>query len=134
LAAREQRLAWRTFSVALAFTVPLLVATMALPYWPRANDWLHANLLPAAAPGYLPLAGAVGFALATPVQFGPGGVFYVRAWAALKHGGTNMEVLIALGTSVSYLYSLGHVLAAAMGWTRAGGRYNTYGLVNCVYL
>lgn len=117
LIAREQRLAWRTFWVAFAFTFPLLVTTMALPLWPRANAALHANLLPAAAPGYLPLAGALGFGLATPVQFGAGGVFYARAWAALRHGGTNMEVLIALGTSVAYVYSFSHVLTAALGWT-----------------
>ena len=44
-------------------------------------------------------------ALATPVQFWIGWRFYVGAWHALRGGGANMDVLIALGTSMAYLYS-----------------------------
>ncbi|ELR21256.1 coppertranslocating P-type ATPase [Acanthamoeba castellanii str. Neff] len=44
--------------------------------------------------------------LTTPVQFISGGKFYIGAWKALKHGGANMDVLVSLGTSASYLYSL----------------------------
>ena len=43
--------------------------------------------------------------LATPVQFWIGKRFYVGAWHALRGGGANMDVLIALGTSMAYLYS-----------------------------
>ncbi len=45
------------------------------------------------------------FALATPVQFWAGGQFYRGAWAALRHHTTDMNTLIAVGTSVAYLYS-----------------------------
>ena len=45
------------------------------------------------------------FALATPVQFWAGGQFYRGAWAALRHRTTDMNTLIAVGTSVAYLYS-----------------------------
>ena len=44
--------------------------------------------------------------LATPVQFWAGRQFYTGAWAALKHRTSNMNTLIALGTSVAYFYSL----------------------------
>lgn len=44
--------------------------------------------------------------LATPVQFYAGGQFYRGAYHALKTGGANMDVLVALGTSVAYFYSL----------------------------
>jgi Cu+-exporting ATPase len=44
-------------------------------------------------------------ALATPVQFWVGKRFYVGAWHALRGGGANMDVLIALGTSMAYFYS-----------------------------
>ena len=44
-------------------------------------------------------------ALATPVQFWAGKQFYVGAWGALKHRTSNMNTLIAVGTSVAYLYS-----------------------------
>jgi Cu+-exporting ATPase len=44
-------------------------------------------------------------ALATPVQFWIGGRFYTGAWHALRGGGANMDVLIALGTTMAYAYS-----------------------------
>jgi Cu+-exporting ATPase len=46
------------------------------------------------------------FALATPVQFFAGARFYVGAWKALRGGAANMDVLVALGTTVAYLLSL----------------------------
>ena len=42
---------------------------------------------------------------ATIVQFWAGKVFYQAAWAAAKHGGTNMNTLVAVGTSAAYGYS-----------------------------
>jgi Cu+-exporting ATPase len=42
---------------------------------------------------------------ATVVQFWAGRVFYQAAWAAGKHGSTNMNTLVAVGTSVAYGYS-----------------------------
>ena len=41
-------------------------------------------------------------ALATPVQFWIGRRFYVGAWNALRGGGANMDVLVALGTTMAY--------------------------------
>ncbi len=46
------------------------------------------------------------FALATPVQFVIGWQFYVGAYKNLKNGGANMDVLVSLGTSAAYFYSL----------------------------
>ena len=43
--------------------------------------------------------------LATPVQFWAGKRFYAGAWSALKHGTSNMNTLIAVGTSVAFGYS-----------------------------
>ena len=51
------------------------------------------------------------FLLATPVQVFGGWSFYVGAWAALQRRALNMDVLIALGTSVAYLYSVVVVFA-----------------------
>ncbi|AHY46980.1 heavy metal translocating P-type ATPase [Rubrobacter radiotolerans] len=42
---------------------------------------------------------------ATIVQFWAGGTFYRAAWAAAKHGATNMSTLVAVGTSAAYGYS-----------------------------
>jgi P-type Cu+ transporter len=43
--------------------------------------------------------------VSTVVQFWAGAVFYRAAWAAAKHGTTNMNTLVAVGTSVAYGYS-----------------------------
>lgn len=44
--------------------------------------------------------------LATPVQFIIGSQFYVGAFKALRNKSANMDVLVALGTSAAYFYSL----------------------------
>ena len=48
----------------------------------------------------------VQMALATPVQFFIGKQFYVGAYKALKNKSANMDVLVALGTSAAYFYSV----------------------------
>jgi P-type Cu+ transporter len=45
-------------------------------------------------------------ALATPVQFFVGKQFYVGAYKALRNKSANMDVLVALGTSAAYFYSV----------------------------
>jgi P-type Cu+ transporter len=54
------------------------------------------------------------FALATPVQFYAGGQFYRGGYKALKNGSANMDVLVALGTSAAYFYSLALALQGTM--------------------
>ena len=49
--------------------------------------------------------------LATPVQFGAGYQFYRDAYYALRAKSANMSVLVALGTTAAYVYSL-----ASMFW------------------
>lgn len=44
--------------------------------------------------------------LTTPIQFVIGWQFYVGAYKALRNGSSNMDVLVALGTSAAYFYSL----------------------------
>ena len=46
------------------------------------------------------------FALATPVQFIVGRSFYINAWKSVKNGSANMDLLVSLGTSVAYFYSI----------------------------
>jgi len=56
---------------------------------------------------------------ATIVQFWAGSEFYRQTWAAAKHGATNMNTLVAVGTSAAYLYSAFVVLwpALAASWS-----------------
>ena len=53
------------------------------------------------------------WALATPVQFWAGSNFYFSGLGALRHGTSNMHTLIALGTTVAYVYSAVVVLLDA---------------------
>ena len=46
------------------------------------------------------------FALALPVQVWAGARFYVGAWKVGRHGSTDMNSLVALGTSAAFLYSV----------------------------
>ena len=54
----------------------------------------------------------------TVVQFWAGKEFYAQAWAAARHGATNMNTLVALGTLVAYGYSTFATLwpAQAQAW------------------
>ncbi|MGE5750558.1 MAG: heavy metal translocating P-type ATPase, partial [Nitrospirota bacterium] len=45
------------------------------------------------------------FLLTTPVQFWAGRHFYQNAWASIRHGSTNMNTLVVVGTSAAYAYS-----------------------------
>ena len=45
-------------------------------------------------------------AVATPIQFWAGSLFYASAWSALKQRTSNMNTLISLGTTAAYLYSV----------------------------
>jgi Cu+-exporting ATPase len=63
-----------------------------------------------AGPGGFPLSpfasALLQLALVTPIQFYVGSRFYRGAWATAKHGTTDMNTLVALGTTVAYAYSL----------------------------
>jgi Cu+-exporting ATPase len=67
------------------------LAMMALMYLPLNLDMM--------------LLAPVLLVAATFVQVWAGGVFYRTAWAAARHGGTNMNTLVALGSSAAYSYS-----------------------------
>lgn len=51
--------------------------------------------------------------LATPVQFIIGRQFYVSAYKALRNGSANMDVLVVLGTSAAYFYSVYQAIITA---------------------
>lgn len=57
--------------------------------------------------------------LATPVQFLVGAQFYKGAYTALRNKSANMDVLVSLGTSAAYFYSL----FLAIEWQLSGQSY-----------
>lgn len=80
----------RRFWIAVALSLPL-VGQMFFMF----GEHGHQNELPR----WLQLA------LATPVQFWIGWRFYDGAWKSLRGGGANMDVLVALGTSMAWGFS-----------------------------
>jgi P-type Cu+ transporter len=100
---KEQR---RLLIVGLLFTIPMFVLAMSREF----------GLLPAAW-GQAAWVNWVLLALATPVQFYVGAQYYVGAYKALRNRSANMDVLIALGSSVAYFYSLPVVLGILPGDT-----------------
>ena len=60
--------------------------------------------------------------LATPVQFWIGRRFYVGAWHALRGGGANMDVLVALGTTMAWAFSAVVTVAGSCSARRTSRR------------
>ncbi len=109
-AAREAEIRhqWKRFIVGAIFTLPLLLLSMGrdlglLGAWSHAN-WVNWLL----------------FALATPVQFYVGKDYYVGAYKSLRNGSANMDVLVALGSSAAYLYSVAVLIALTAGSVALG--------------
>jgi len=95
-AARERhmrRLTW-DFAVGAFFTTVVLLGSLPHMYPPWAGF----------APHFL-TAPLVLLLLTAPVQFGSGRRFYAGAYAALRRGAADMNVLVALGTTTAWTYS-----------------------------
>ncbi len=97
--AEHERGLWRDLKLAAVFTLPLLLVSMLPMYFSRLHEW-QMSLAPMAAWNWL------AFALATPVQFGPGWRFLRHGWRAARAGGPDMNTLVMLGTGAAYAYSL----------------------------
>jgi P-type Cu+ transporter len=89
---RQMQAETRRLIVAVVLGAPLLVPMLGI-----------------VLPGWLQLT------LATPVQFFIGARFYVGAWKALRARAGNMDLLVALGTSAAYFYSLYLLVAGTAG-------------------
>ncbi|MFW5713495.1 MAG: heavy metal translocating P-type ATPase, partial [Brevefilum sp.] len=81
--------------VGLIFTVPLFILSMG-----RDMGMLPAALAHGTWVDYLL------WALATPVQFYVGWQYYVNGFKSIRNGSANMDVLVALGSSAAYFYSI----------------------------
>ncbi|MDY6847486.1 MAG: heavy metal translocating P-type ATPase [Chloroflexota bacterium] len=88
----EQR---RLMIIGLIFTVPLFILSMGrdmglLPPGLANASWMNILFL----------------TLATPVQFYVGWQYYVNGYKSIRNGSANMDVLVALGSSAAYFYSI----------------------------
>lgn len=108
---KEQK---RHLITGLIFAVPLFILSM-------AGDL-----------GFLPMSVAhstwikwVMFALALPVQFYVGWQYYIGAYKSLRNGSANMDVLVALGTSAAFFYSI----PVTLGWIPGHVYYETAAVI-----
>ncbi len=82
----------KRLTVSAVLTIPLIVGLARMTVLPGVpaiftNPWFQ-------------------LALATPVQFWAGSLFYAGAIKAIRHKATDMNTLIAVGTSAAYFYSV----------------------------
>ena len=83
-----------TVAVSVVLSLPFFAAMVAM--------WAGAGM---------PFPPLLQLALATAVQFGTGARFYRPAWAALRDGTGNMDLLVVLGTGAAFGLSLYHLFA-----------------------
>ncbi|KAJ1979200.1 Cu(2+)-transporting P-type ATPase [Dimargaris xerosporica] len=98
----KEVLEWRSALVkAMVFGIPVVLLAKLVPHIAVLARFYHLMLLPG-----LPLGKLLECALTIPVQFSVGRRFYVASYRALRHGNTTMDVLVALGTSLAFFFSL----------------------------
>jgi len=106
-AARETDIRNQTqkFLIGALFAFPLFLFSMGRDF-SLIGMWSHA-----------PWVNWFFMALATPVQFYTGWDYYVGGMKSLRNGSANMDVLVAMGSSVAYFYSVAILLLPDLGDT-----------------
>ncbi len=101
--AAEIRHQWLRLIVGAAFSIPLFILSMSRDFG-LLGDWANAVWV-----------NWLFWVLATPVQFYVGWDYYVGGYKSLRNGSANMDVLVAMGSSVAYFYSIAVLLAQTFG-------------------
>lgn len=99
---------WKSaFLFSVSFAVPVFVINMFLPMYLPVLDFGNIALIPG-----LYLGDVACLLLTIPVQFGIGKRFYITSYRSLKHRSPTMDVLVVLGTSAAFFYSVFTILVA----------------------
>ena len=100
---------WRTaFWYSFSFAIPVFAISMLLP---MALPQLDFGSFMLWIPG-LYFGDVLCLILTVPVQFGIGKRFYISSYKSLKHGSPTMDVLVTLGTSVAFFFSVAAMITS----------------------
>ncbi len=91
------------FFIGILFATPLFIMSMARDFG-ILGTWSHAAWV-----------NWIFFALATPVQFYTGWDYYRGGYKSLRNRSANMDLLVAMGSSAAYLYSVAVLLVSGLG-------------------
>ncbi|POS83876.1 hypothetical protein EPUL_003178 [Erysiphe pulchra] len=91
----------RAFKMSLTFAIPVFLISMIIPMFLPALDFGSQLLIPG-----LYLGDLICFFITIPVQFGIGRRFYISAYKSMKHHSPTMDVLVVLGTSAAFFFSV----------------------------
>ena len=94
---------YNRLAVGVVFSLPLVVISMGRDFG-LLGQWAHGGWV-----------NWLLFALATPVQFYVGWDYFVGAFKSLRMRSANMDVLVAMGTSAAYLFSVAVLIAQNAG-------------------
>ncbi len=97
----------RAFLFSLSFAIPVFCISMLIPMFLPVFDFGSSGLLPG-----IYLGDVVCLFLTIPVQFGIGKRFYISAFKSLKHRSPTMDVLVVLGTSAAFFFSIFAMIVA----------------------
>lgn len=100
----------RDFWYSLSFAVPVFLISMAIPMLiPRLDFGSFLLWIPG-----LYLGDLICLSLTIPVQFGIGKRFYISSYKSLKHGSPTMDVLVTLGTSAAFFFSIAAMIVSVL--------------------
>lgn len=117
----EQR---RLLIIGLIFTVPLFLLSMSKDFG-LLPDFFYTGTSMEGMRDAQPWFGWLMLALALPVQFYVGWQYYVGAFKAIRNKSANMDVLIAMGSSAAFFYSL----PITFGWLMGHVYYETAAVI-----
>jgi Cu+-exporting ATPase len=95
LRALETRRQWRLLTFAWTLALPVLVTMLLMSFTPLGEEQF-----------LMDYGNYILFLLTTPIQFIAGYQFYIGGYKSLRNGRANMDVLVAVGTSAAYFYSV----------------------------
>jgi P-type Cu+ transporter len=107
---REIQEWWKAFRFSLSFAIPVFLISMVIPMF---FPFIDCGPVELPIPG-LYLGDVVCLALTIPVQFGIGKRFYKSAYKSLRHGSPTMDVLVVLGTSAAFFFSVAAMIVSVI--------------------